>query len=148
MKLPHIAFRIINPVMAWLLRSPLHGIMSASLLVLSYQGRRTGRTITLPLRYAVSGDGWACFTSDDAKWWRNFESPRPVTVVVAGRTIQGIGSTQRVTAGESLDELRAFLTRFPQDASYHEVGVSGGVPSESDLQRATAHAIRLRIRPA
>jgi hypothetical protein len=148
MKLPHIAFRVINPMMALMLRSPLHPMMSASLLVLSYQGRRTGRTITLPLRYAKSGDGWVCFTSDDAKWWRNFEEPRPVSVVVSGRTVRGIASTQRVTTGESLDELRAFLVQFPQDAAYHDVAVAGSVPSEGDLQRATARAIRLRIRPA
>ncbi|HKY92343.1 MAG TPA: nitroreductase/quinone reductase family protein [Nevskiaceae bacterium] len=147
MKLPHVAFRIINPLMTLMLRSPLHGAMSASVLVLSYTGRRSGRTFTLPLRYAVSGDGWVCFTSDDAKWWRNFEEPRPVSVVVRGATVAGVATTQRVAAGESLDELRSFLTQFPQDATYHDVAVSGGVPSEADLQRATARAIRLRIRP-
>jgi hypothetical protein len=148
MKLPHFAFRIINPMMSLMLRSPLHGAMSASLLVLSFTGRRSGRTITLPLRYAVSGNGWVCFTSDDAKWWRNFEEPRAVSVVVAGRTIDAFATTQRVATGESLDELRAFLTQFPQDATYHDVAVTGGVPSEADLQRATARSIRLRIRPA
>ena len=64
------------------------------------------------------------------------------------KTVNGIATTQRVAAGESLDELRSFLGQFPQDAPYHDVAVTGGVPSGSDLQRATARAIRLRIRPA
>lgn len=145
MKLPEALFRIINPMMTMLLRSPLHGLMSASVLVLSFKGRRTGRQITFPLRYARTEGGVVCFTTDDAKWWRNFEESRPVSVVVAGETLSGTATAQRVAPGESLDALRSFLTAFPSDAVYHGVTVAGGVPAEGDLQRASARSIRLQI---
>jgi len=43
-------------VIVAVLRSPLHGLLSATLLVLGYTGRRTGRLYRLPLSY-VERDG-------------------------------------------------------------------------------------------
>jgi hypothetical protein len=44
--------RLVNPVVRLLLRSRLHPLLSGSLLILSYQGRRTGRWRSLPCMYA------------------------------------------------------------------------------------------------
>lgn len=38
------AFRVINPLMEALLRSPLHGLVSDSLLLVTFTGRKSGRT--------------------------------------------------------------------------------------------------------
>jgi hypothetical protein len=145
MKLPEPLFRFINPLMSVLLRSWLHGVMSSSVLVLSFDGRRTGRRISLPLRYARSGADFVCFTTDDATWWRNFEESLAVEVLVAGETLGGVALADRVTAGESLDVLRLFLQRFPSDAVYHNVSVANSVPSEADLERTPRRSIRVRI---
>jgi hypothetical protein len=147
-KLPEPIFRIVNPLMSVLLRSWLHGVMSSSVLLLSFDGRRTGRRISLPLRYARSGAGFVCFTTDDAKWWRNFEEPLGVEVLVAGETISGVALAERVTVGESLDALRWFLQQFPSDAAYHDVSIAkgaNGVPSEADLARTPKRSVRVRI---
>lgn len=145
MKLPEPLFRIVNPLMSALLRSWLHGVMSSSVLLLSFDGRRTGRRISLPLRYACSSAGFVCFTTDDAKWWRNFEEPLAVQVLVAGETLGGVASADRVTSGESLDALRWFLLQFPSDATYHDVSVAKGVLSEADLARTPKRSVRVRI---
>ena len=148
MKLPESLFRIVNPLMSVLLRSWLHGVMSSSVLLLSFDGRRTGRRISLPLRYARADGGFVCFTTDDAKWWRNFEEPLAVEVLVAGATIGGVALAERVTVGESLDALRWFLQQFPSDAAYHDVSIAkgaNGVPSEADLARTPKRSVRVRI---
>ena len=145
MSLPASLFLIIDPMMTLLLRSPLHGLMSASVLLLSFQGRRTGPHITLALRYARSDAGFVCFTTDNAKWWRNFEDARPVAWVVAGETLNGVASARRVTVGESLDALRSFLAAFPSDATHHDVSVVHRVPSESDLSRTPTRSIRVQV---
>lgn len=144
MKLPEPLFRFVNPVMSLLLRSWLHGVMSGSVLLLSFDGRRTGRRISLPLRYARSGVDFVCFTTDDVPWWRNFEEPRAVEVLVAGETLSGVASAERVT-GDSLDALRVFLQQFPSDAAYHDVSIAKGVPSEADLARTPKRSVRVRI---
>jgi hypothetical protein len=47
--------RLVNPVVRLLLRSPMHPLLSRSLVILSYQGRKTGRWRSLPCMYARNG---------------------------------------------------------------------------------------------
>ncbi len=44
-------FRALNPLMRALLRSPFHGLLSGMLMLLSYTGRKSGRTYTIPIGY-------------------------------------------------------------------------------------------------
>jgi len=44
--------RLVNPVVRLLLRSPVHRLLSGSLVILSYQGRKSGRWRSLPCMYA------------------------------------------------------------------------------------------------
>src|SRR5579884_1140426 len=48
--------RFVNPVVAALLRSPLHGLLSRQVFLLTVTGRRSGRRFTLPLGYVRDGD--------------------------------------------------------------------------------------------
>ena len=47
--------RLVNPLVHLLLRSPLHPLLSRSLVTVSYQGRKTGRWRILPCMYARDG---------------------------------------------------------------------------------------------
>jgi hypothetical protein len=40
-----------NAVVSTVLRSPVHGLLSATLCLVCYTGRRSGRTITTPVQY-------------------------------------------------------------------------------------------------
>lgn len=44
--------RLYNPVVIWVLRSPFHGLMSGSTMLLSYKGRKSGRTYVTLINYA------------------------------------------------------------------------------------------------
>jgi len=48
--------RFANPVVKWILRSRLHRLLSAHLLLISVTGRRTGRVYTIPVGYHLRGD--------------------------------------------------------------------------------------------
>ena len=56
MRIPEPFFPLINRAMRVLLDSPLHGLMSNSILTIRFTGRRTGRVWSLPVRY-VREDG-------------------------------------------------------------------------------------------
>jgi hypothetical protein len=146
MRIPEALFPLINLLMSLLLRSWMHGVMSSSVLLLSFPGRRTGRHISLPLRYMKNDTGFVCFTTDNATWWRNFETPHAVSVLVAGATFSGIATAKRITAGAPLDALRSFLERFPSDAAYHDVSVVRGVPSETDLGGTPRRSVKVQVR--
>lgn len=70
------AQRPYNPVVAWILRSPLHGVMSRSTMLLNYTGRKSGRTYTTPVNYVRDGDGLLCVGAREHTWWRNLRSVR------------------------------------------------------------------------
>ena len=59
-------YRIANPTVGAILRSPLHGVMSGSLLLLTFTGRRSGRRITTPVGYQREGDTLRLLTN--ARW--------------------------------------------------------------------------------
>ena len=146
MRVPHILFFVINPAVSALLRSPLHRIVSSSVLRLSFEARRSKRAIALPLRYARIDGEIHCFTTDDSRWWRNLKDLRSVEALIAGETITCVATASRVCEGNSLNLLRAFLTAYPSDASYHDVSVTNSIPSEADLARTPARSIHVRIR--
>lgn len=109
--------RLVNPVVRWLLRSPLHRLLSGSLVLLSYQGRKTGRWYSLPCMYARDGqDLFIVPGQPDRKlWWRNLRQPTPVRLRLQGRDLDGTATAssdpEAVAAG-----LRRYLARYPKAA--------------------------------
>jgi hypothetical protein len=126
-----------------LLRSPLHRLMSGRFLLLTYQGRRTGRSFTLPAAYRRRGDELILTT--DSSWWRNFIEPSPVTVRVAGRrrsgTAQAIRDPQQVA-----DALKSPIEGQPSYARFAGVQRSedGGLDAEG-FERATRERVLISI---
>ena len=80
-----------NSVVLAILRSPAHRLLSGIAVELRYTGRRSGRPYAVPVQYAREADRLVVVPQDaDAKtWWRNFRTPRPVTVRLAGRLREG-----------------------------------------------------------
>lgn len=83
------AFKVINPLMKALLRSPLHGPLSDSLLLITFTGRKSGQTYTTPVGYEQV-DGTLYVTSQtDRVWWKNLRGGADVSVRVRGENREG-----------------------------------------------------------
>jgi hypothetical protein len=109
--------RVGNPVVCWVLRSRAHRLLSRSMLVLEYTGRRSGRRLVLPVMYASLGSNLVVVAGQhQAKnWWRNF-----------GTEAQGVTATvkgvpRRVTARRLLPDadgrteaMSAYKDGFPR----------------------------------
>ena len=142
MKVPEPLFKFINPMMALLLRSPLHFVVSGSLLLITFVGKRSGRSYTTPLRYVRDGATVRCFSSRNTRWWRNLVGGAEVRLRIRG-------ADGRYQASVILDDpsrieelLKAYLAQYPQDAAYHEVKLNkDGTPNAEDLARAVAAAV-------
>jgi deazaflavin-dependent oxidoreductase (nitroreductase family) len=78
---------LINPLVKFLLRSPLHGLLSDRLLLLTFTGRKSGRTYTTPVGYIREDD--TLYVITEAPWWKNMRRGAPVTVRVKGRRRSG-----------------------------------------------------------
>ncbi len=77
-----------NTIVRWLLRSPLHGVLSPWLMLVTYTGRKSGKTYTTPVSYVKSAGAVIFFTAH--KWWHNFEASSPVTLRFKGRDLHGV----------------------------------------------------------
>ena len=76
--------RLMNPIVSTILRSPAHRLLSGDLLLLTYTGRKTGASHTLPVGYTERGDTLIVH-SGVHRWWRNLRGGAPVVVLLRGR---------------------------------------------------------------
>ena len=83
----------INPLIMALLRSPFHRIASRALLVVSWSGRSSGRNFSIPVGYQRDGDDVIVMLTKpgEKKWWKNFRSPWPADLLIAGRLRTAMG---------------------------------------------------------
>ena len=101
-----------NPFVRALLRSRLHGLLSGSLLLVTYTGHRSGRTFTIPVMFAEVGADLVVYVggSREKVWWRNLGGGAPVHVRLQSRALAG---TATAVVGDP--ELRErYLARFPR----------------------------------
>ncbi len=148
MKVPEIAFAVINPVMKGLLHSPLHRVFSDSIMVVNFTGRISGRSYATPVRYVRRGDVVRCYSTTDTQWWRNLRDGAEVALLVGGEE----GSYRTEVLENSPEEiaaaLRDYFREYPQDAAYHDVRMlASGQPDEDDLLAASQHAVVIDARP-
>lgn len=89
---------LVNRTLAAVLRSPLSGLVDASLMLVTLRGRRTGREVTLPVQYAVGDDAlWIWPGHPQTKtWWRNLRVAAPVRLRLRGEQVP---ATARVVTG-------------------------------------------------
>jgi hypothetical protein len=101
---------IVNRVVAWLLRSPLHRVLSGGVPLVTVTGRRSGRRYTTPAQYARHRDALYLASRTERRWWRNLRGGAPVQLRLRGRDVRGRGeviepgSADAVAARELLRE--------------------------------------------
>ncbi|MBN2115814.1 MAG: nitroreductase family deazaflavin-dependent oxidoreductase [Anaerolineales bacterium] len=136
---------LVNKTMKFMLRSPLHGIVSKNFLLITFTGRRSGKTYTTPVSYSRDGDYLYVFTH--ATWWKNLHPGVPVTIRLRGRDVQGLPEPvaedkQAVAAG-----LMDHLQRSPYDASFYGVTFDENKnPKAEDVEKGAQTAVMIRIR--
>lgn len=148
MKIPEPLFKVINPLMALLLRSPLHFLMSGSLMLITFTGKRTGRSYTTPVRYVRDGETVRCFTSRTTRWWPNLVGGAEVALTIRGGE-KRYSSNVIVSDPQRIEkELRAYLALYPQDAAYHGIRLNGDrTLNAEDLARAVDEAVVVEAVP-
>ena len=82
-------FTRLNPLISWILRSPLHFLLSPGLMLITVTGRRSGRRYTIPVGYQRDAEGLVVMVSYARRkqWWRNYREPGPMTLRLRGRRV-------------------------------------------------------------
>lgn len=147
MRIPEPLFVIINPTARLLLQSPLHRLVSKSLMLITFTGRKSGRNFTTPVRYIRYQGAICCFTTATNKWWRNLRGGAEVSLRVEGKTDQYHAIAIEAQPAQIRAALQELFTKFPQDAPYYDVKIDrDGAPIPGDLDLAAQNTIMVQAR--
>ena len=106
-----------NWFMSWLLRSPFHGVISGSIMLITYIGRRSGKEFSTPVNYVRIGDTLWVTTTRQRTWWRNFKGGWPINVLIQRKQLEGVAQT--ITDPERvIHNFGEYLSEKPQQAKY------------------------------
>ena len=133
-----------NPIMMWLLRSPLHGLLSGNTMIMTYTGRKSGKTFSTPVNYVRDGDVLWTVSYRHRTWWRSLDDS-PVTLRVQGKDVTGVAKA--ITGQQEVaDCLMAYLRKAPQIAKYIGVGLdASGQPKAEGVAEAAKTRVMVRI---
>jgi hypothetical protein len=132
----------VNCLMRAWLRSRWHRPVSSTMMVLTFEGARSGRTYSFPVGYAEDPEGLMTFTW--FSWWKNFREERPVSLRPRGRKVRG--TAVAVRDPEAVAERFAYyLRRNPHEGRYFGVGVGrDGRANPRELACAAGRLVMIR----
>ncbi|MEH6557376.1 MAG: nitroreductase/quinone reductase family protein [Oceanicoccus sp.] len=142
-----ILYKIINPPISLLLKSPIHKIMSSNTLIVEFRGRKSGKTMATPISYHQAEDDIHCFTAKAGIWWRNLRGGDAVRLLIKGHWIT-VTPEVVLDSEETLKPyLDAFLRAVPRDAVHSNVRLeANGIPNTEDIESAVGGLVLLKFR--
>lgn len=136
--------KFVNSVIALLLRSPLHGMMSKSIMLLTFTGRKSGKQFTIPIGYTQRGDTVTVFT--DHSWWKNLLTKPTVTLNIKGRKFQGMAEVEHDNTELIAQEMRSFVKIHTGAARAYGVKIdANGEPEPATVEDAALRFTLIRI---
>ena len=133
-------------MLKYVLRTPLHGIFSKSIMLLVFRGRKTGKLYSTPVSYLREGGVVTAFT--DSPWQRNLLGGAPVTLYLKGKAVKGFAQVINDRSAVT-DALTNLLRQVPFNAKYFGVGFDAkGQPIPEQVEQGSQHHVLLKIRLA
>ncbi len=134
----------VTQTMKFVLRSPMHGMVSKTVLLITFTGRKSGRTYTTPVDYSQDGNQVYIFTH--ANWWKNLCGGAPVTLRIQGREFQGLAEPIVEDKCAVAAGLMAHLRKVPSDARYYGVTFDDhGNPRAEEVEIAVKSVVMIRV---
>ena len=134
-----------NDFMAWVLRSPFHGMLSDGMMLITITGRKTGKQYTTPVGYyRENGHLWV-ITSRERTWWKNLQGGAQVGLLLKRKPVTAFAEPE---LDEKVVEARMFeyLRHVPQAARPMGIRVEAGKPNAEDITRTAKDRLFVRIK--
>jgi deazaflavin-dependent oxidoreductase (nitroreductase family) len=134
-----------NDFMAWVLRSPFHGMLSNGMMLITVTGRKTGKTYTTPVGF-YEDDGYLwILTSRDRTWWRNVQGGADVKLLLKRKSVNGFAETELdEKAVEAL--MCDYVKHITQAAKPMKIRVENGVANAEDIARVAKDRLFVKIK--
>ena len=147
MRIESLLYATLNPLVRAVLRSPIHGVASGNLCLLSYRGRRSGQRYTTPLSFVREGSLVRLLSSHNTRWWTNFlAEPADVEIEIAREVFRGRAKAFTEDSEHFRDGVRRFLTALPRDARVYGIRLDRDRrPLEEDIETAAGHVVLIEV---
>jgi deazaflavin-dependent oxidoreductase (nitroreductase family) len=134
-----------NTFMSWVLRSPFHGMLSNSMMLITVTGRKTGKTYTTPVEYYQAGGYLWVMTSRDRSWWRNLQGGADVKLLLKRKSVNGFAD---VDLDGKVVETRMVecVKHIPRAAKPLGIHIENGVANLDDVARTAKERLFVRIK--
>ena len=130
------AYSLINPPIVRLLHSPMHRVLSARIMTVSYRGRKSGKPYRTPVSYYRDGDTAYCFTNGN--WRHNFASKADAVLRIKGRDYKAIGLVDSGDRDHQIETMTRYFKAVPQDKKFYGVRCDAdGEPIRTQVEQAT-----------
>lgn len=136
-----------NDFMAWVLRSPFHGMLSAGMALITVTGRKTGKTYTTPVGYYVEGEYLWVITSRERKWWRNLQGGAGIQLLLKRKPVQGVAELELEEPAVAA-RMFEYLRHIPQAAKQMGIRMENGKLNADDISRTAKERLFIRIKVA
>ena len=134
-----------NDFMAWVLRSPLHGMLSNGMMLITITGRKTGKTYTTPVGYYMEDGTMWVITSRERTWWKNLQGGAKVDLLLKRKPVTGIAD---VDLDKKSVEVRMveYLRHVPQAAKPMKIRMEDGKPNQEDVVTTAKDRLFVKIK--
>jgi deazaflavin-dependent oxidoreductase (nitroreductase family) len=133
-----------NPIMRWLLRSPLHSLVSKNMMLMAYTGRKSGKSYTTPMNYLTLEDSLYTISTRERVWWRNLRGGAEVSLRLQGKDVPARAESIE-EPGEVARLLEQTFRVNPSLAKYMDARIDpDGNPNQKDVTRLAQERIMVR----
>jgi deazaflavin-dependent oxidoreductase (nitroreductase family) len=138
-----VVYRILNPIMKSLLKSPIHSVVSEKIMIITFTGRKSGKQYSTPVSYFRENDSVYCFTHGG--WWRNIKDGAHVTLRIQGAVYRGFAEAITEDNVRKSRVLAKMLRDNPREASIYHVSLdANGEPDNDEVDKAALDAVMIR----
>ncbi|HFE65832.1 MAG TPA: nitroreductase family deazaflavin-dependent oxidoreductase [Chloroflexi bacterium] len=137
-----------NKLVTGLLRSPLHGLMSKSTLLLTITGRKSGRQYVIPVSYVQKDEQTIlCSTLRSRGWWKNLRGGADITVRLRGQDRRARATAVYDDDAAIAAGITAIVEQVPRDAKYYDVRLDDEKrPYPEDIARVAQLRVLIKIK--
>ncbi len=130
-----------NPLMEWLLKSPLHSLISGNTMIIYYTGCKSGKACHVPVNYLRLENELISVSFKQRTWWKNFRNGADVTILLRGKRLPAHAQSVEDDAGVT-EGLRAIIKLDPRMAGIFKVNLGvDGQPEAESLQQAVLQRV-------
>ncbi|MDB9907014.1 hypothetical protein OAD36_03590 [Gammaproteobacteria bacterium] len=140
-------WRIVNPLVVLIARSPIHLLVSTQILVTQFNGRKSGNPYRVPVSFHKDENTYTCVTLRSNLWWKNLIDLDRTDIWLNGKLVNVQLELEYEDDEVVKSNLRHLVSGNAIDAFFAKVKLNkDGSPDEKSLEDAAKIHTVLKFR--